>query len=275
MFKFETKNIDGNVGVPAYSHTLLREKTHPYVLIVPVLNEDGRLLMQLASIQAGKFPVDIVIADGGSTDNSTEPSVLFDFGVSSLLVKTGPGKLSGQLRMAFSWCLEQGYLGAITMDGNNKDGAEGILRILEALEEGFDFVQGSRFVPGGKATNTPKIRDFAIRLIHAPITSVASRFRYTDTTNGFRGFSKELISSGDIAIFREIFDTYELIFYLPIRASRLAFKVCEVPVHREYPQEGPTPTKIKGLNSYIKLLRILFSASTGKYNPRRVLPTCK
>ena len=267
MSKFETTNIEGNVGVPAYSHMLLREKTHPYVLIVPVLNEDGRLLKQLASIQAGKFPVDIVIADGGSTDNSTEPNVLFDLGVSSLLIKTGPGKLSGQLRMAFSWCLEQGYLGAITMDGNNKDGAEGILRILEALEEGFDFVQGSRFVPGGIGIRTPIQRLLAIRLIHAPITSMASRYFFTDTTNGFRGHSRNLLSSQHISIFRDVFNTYELIAYLPIAAARNHFRVKEVPVRREYPSNGAVPTKIVGIAGQLNILKILMRAAKGKYKP--------
>ena len=32
------------------------------------------------------------------------------------------------------------------MDGNGKDGADGVFGILSALEDGFDFVQGSRFV---------------------------------------------------------------------------------------------------------------------------------
>jgi len=268
MHKFQTIIVEGTIGVPAYSHTMFREKSHRYALVVPVLNENERLLQQLSSIQAEEFPVDIVIADGGSTDGSTEPNILFELGVSSLLRKTGPGKLSGQLRMAFSWCLKEGYLGVITMDGNNKDGPEGILAIIAALNEGYDFVQGSRFIHGGQAIRTPKIRLAAIKLIHAPITSLAARRHFTDTTNGFRGYSLSLLESTRMSIFRDIFNAYELVFYFPIRASRLGFKVVEVPVRRTYPIAGPTPTKIVGFRAYIKLTRMLIEASFGKFDPK-------
>ena len=266
MSKFETRIFEDVAGVPSYTHTLLRKKSHRYALVLPVLNENGRLQNQLALIHAGKFPVDIVIADGGSTDNATKPNLLFDLGVTSLLTKTGPGKLSAQLRMAFSWCLEQGYLGIITMDGNNKDGPEGIVRILEALEGGFDFVQGSRFIRGGTAIRTPIQRLLAIRLVHAPITSLASRHWFTDTTNGFRGHSKNLLSSPQISIFRDVFNTYELIAYFPIAASKNHFRVKEVPVRREYPSNGAVPTKIVGIAAQLHILKILMRAAQGKYN---------
>ena len=132
----------------------------------------------------------------------------------------------------------------------------------------FDFVQGSRFIRGGSAVHTPMSRYFAIRLIHAPLTSLAAGRRFSDTTNGFRGFSKRLIESDEIGIFRKIFDTYELIFYLPIRAARLGLKTCEVPVRREYPRFGATPTKIVGLKALTNLIWILLLACFGCFNPK-------
>ncbi len=63
-------------------------------------------------------------------------------------------------------------------------------RIIEALQQGVDFVQASRFVPGGAGENTSQSRDFAIRFIHAPMLSLFSGFRWTDTTQGFRAYSR-------------------------------------------------------------------------------------
>jgi len=70
-------------------------------------------------------------------------------------------------------------------------------------------------------------------------------------------------------VFREIFDSYELLFYIPIRASRIGLRVCEVPVKRSYPKSGQIPTKIRGINSYLNLIKILAYAVIGKYNPSK------
>lgn len=67
---------------------------------------------------------DILIVDGGSTDGSLELVSLQAKGVRSLLVKTGVGKLSAQLRCAYAFALDQGYAGIVSIDGNDKDDPE-------------------------------------------------------------------------------------------------------------------------------------------------------
>ena len=109
------------------------------------------------------------------------------------LVKTGPGRLSAQLRMGYAFALMRGYDGVVTIDGNGKDGFDAIPAFLAALDAGYGFVQGSRYVPGGVAERTPLDRAIAVRLIHAPLVSLAAGFRYTDSTNGFRGMSAALL----------------------------------------------------------------------------------
>jgi dolichol-phosphate mannosyltransferase len=255
------------MAVPEYRVDELSGRGHNLALVIPVLNENGRIRRQLAAIQECSPKVDVIVADGGSTDGSVDPVALAGLGVRTLLTKTGPGKLSAQLRMAFQYCLEQGYDGVITMDGNDKDGPEGIAKIAEALDQGCDFVQGSRFVPGGVAQNTPLSRYVAIRALHAPVTSAAARTWYTDTTNGFRGHSRRLLTDPRVAPLRDVFDTYELLAYLPIRAARLGLRVTEVPVRRTYPESEPTPTKITGWSGNTELVRILARAAGGRYNP--------
>ena len=242
-------------------------KVYDWAVVVPVINEGEKLKLQLNRMLPFCVNADIVVADGGSKDNSV--SNLSGI-VRAVLVKQGSGKLSAQLRMAFAWCYEQGYKGVIIIDGNGKDGVEAIPKFIEKLESGFDFVQGSRYVPGGVAINTPIDRHIAVRLLHAPLISMASRFWYTDTTNGFRGFSIKFLTDKRVSTFREIFDTYNLHYYLSIRAPRLGFKVCEIPVTRAYPSSGKTPTKISGMSGRILILKQLFMAVFGLYNPKGV-----
>ncbi|UUZ73811.1 hypothetical protein LP415_12845 [Polaromonas sp. P1(28)-8] len=92
---------------------------------------------------------DIIIVDGGSTDGSLEMESLQKNNVRGLLVKTGAGKLSAQLRCVYAFALDQGYEGIISIDGNDKDDPKAIPRFIEALKQGMDFVQASRFISGG------------------------------------------------------------------------------------------------------------------------------
>ena len=119
-------------------------------------------------------------------------------------------------------------------------------------------MQGSRFIPGGHAINTPKTRYAAVRLIHAPIISAAAHQWFTDTTNAYRAYSREYLTHPDVQPLRDVFMGYELLAYLSIRATQLGLRACEVPVTRAYPASGKTPTK---------MLQVLFAAATGKYNP--------
>lgn len=263
----EPVDVEPGEGVPAYRVTTFREPRHRYALVIPVLNEGDRIRRQLAALDEAGVPADVYLADGGSTDGSTALAELSAAGVTALLVKTGPGKLSAQLRMGFHHVLGLPYDGVVTMDGNGKDGVEGVARIVAALESGLDFVQGSRFVRGGTAENTPLVRHLGVVLVHAPVTSLAARHRFTDTTNGFRGHSRRLLADPRVAIFRAVFDTYELLAYLPIQAARLGYRVGEVPVARRYPASGSTPTKIHGLSGNAQLLRVLAKAATHQYDP--------
>jgi dolichol-phosphate mannosyltransferase len=138
---------------------------------------------------------------------------------------------------------------------------------LEALEQGYDFVQGSRFLPGGLEHNTPLDRKLGAKLVHAPLISVAAGFRYTDTTNGFRAFSTRFLLNPRVQPFRDVFDTYNLHYYLSIKAPRLGFRVKEIAVTRVYPESGPVPSKISGWSGKLEILKLLFLASAGRYDP--------
>ena len=219
----------------------------------------------MAALKVDSF-ADIIIVDGGSTDGSLALPALQQLGVRGLLLKTTPGKLSAQLRCAYAFALDQGYEGIVTIDGNDKDDPEAIGRFIEALRQGADFVQASRFVAGGVAENTPVSRDFAIRFIHAPLLSVSSGFKWTDTTQGFRAYSRKMLLDPQVAVFRDVFTTYELLAYLSYRAPRLGYRCLELPTVRRYPQ-GEVPTKISSVRGNLAVLTVLFRACLGHYNP--------
>jgi len=253
--------------IPTHTTKQLTPKKHKYAVCIPIINEGQKIQKQLQRMKDEHISeiADIIILDGGSTDGSVELEFLREMQVSTLLTKTGSGKLSAQLRMGYSYLLEQGYEGCVTVDGNGKDNVEAIPSFLKELEEGYDFVQGSRFIEGGQAINTPISRYLAVRLIHVPVISVLAGFGYTDTTNGYRGISAKLLSDEQINIFREVFDSYELLFYMSVQAAQKKYRVRELPVTRAYPLKGKTPTKIS-FQAQFQILEMLARLTLGHYD---------
>lgn len=254
--------------VPAYDTSLWLGRQHSWCVIIPVINEGGRIKSLLEKMAALNIPdiADIIIVDGGSTDGSLVLPALQQFGVKGLLVKKAPGKLSAQLRCAYAFALDQSYDGIITIDGNDKDDPVSIPRFIAALKDGVDFAQASRFVAGGIAENTPKSRDLAIRFIHAPMLSLFSGFKWTDTTQGYRAYSRKLLLDPQVAPFRDVFMGYELLAYLSYRAPKLGYRCIELATVRRYPK-GEVPTKISSVKGNLSVLTVLFNACFGVYNP--------
>lgn len=260
--------IKANWVVPEMSVNFWQGKTSDFCVVIPVINEGERIHALLRRMAKEKIAncADIIIVDGGSNDNSLEEKKLRVANVRGVIVKTGMGKLSAQLRCAYAFALEQGYKGIITIDGNNKDDPKDIPNFIRALESGADFVQASRFITGGIAENTPKSRNFAIRYIHAPCLSIASGFKWTDTTQGFRAYSRRILLDPKIAPFRAVFNQYELLAYLSCRVPKLGYSCVELPTVRKYPK-GKIPTKISMMKGNWLVFTTLLNACMGRYNP--------
>ena len=257
-------------GIPKFECMEYQKKTKDYVVLIPIINEGERISKELK--RAKKYQVseyaDIVICDGGSTDGCTEEKNLRSLDVNTLLVKMDVGKQGAQLRMGFWWALKRGYKGIITIDGNNKDSIEDVPRFIEKLKEGYDLIQGSRFVKGGKAINTPFIRTVSVKLIHAPIISLTAHQKFTDTTNAYRAYSARYLTDKRVQPLRDIFMTYELLAYLSVRATQIGMKACEIPVTRAYPKTGKTPTKISFFKGNSELIKILIANARRVYKPK-------
>lgn len=253
--------------VPVYEIKEFFQRKHKYCVGIPLLNEGERIKKELESMKENGISdmADIIIFDGGSNDNSTEINFLESVNVRTLLIKIGEGKQGAQFRMGFDYILNEGYEGIITIDGNNKDGVEYIKDFIAKLDEGYQFIQGSRFIKGGIHKNTPLFRYLAVKLIHAPWISIMSGFHYTDTTSAYRGISSKILLDENINIFRNIFSGYELLFYMSVAVSKLGYKICEIPVSRIYHKNKKTPTKISFVENF-NIIKILYNLNKGVYN---------
>lgn len=254
--------------IPDYDETTFFEKRKKYCLLIPLMNEGERYLNQVKRMKRNKVfeKVDVVVCDAGSNDGTTDKVFLKDSGHRALLTRKGSGRYSTDIKMGYYWALQQGYEGLITVDGNDKDDTFAIDLFIDSLDNGYDYVQGSRFIKGGRGINTPFMRFWAMKLINEPVMTLCAHKHLTDTTNGFRGYSRRFLEDERVLPFRRCFWGYELIYYLPIRSCRLGFNVCEVPVTRAYPK-GETPSKVGGIKGNLYQLSILHHCIWKHYNP--------
>ena len=68
-----------------------------------------------------------------------------------------------------------------------------------------------------------------------------------------------------IAPFRDVFLTYELLAYLSYRAPQLGYRCLELPTIRRYPK-GEVPTKISSFKGNFSVLQVLVKTCFEKYN---------
>ncbi len=232
---------------------------------------DSRVLVSLFAYNEGdklrellqRFPVrrpyDVLIVDDGSTDGSVpaDPGP----GIVVLSNERNQG-LGASIRRAFRHALEKGYDAIVIMAGNGKDDPNEIERLLEPLGRGFDFVQGSRFLPGGHFSNMPFYRLVATKYVHPIVFSLLAGARVTESTNGFRAFKTSILRDPRINWEQDWLNTYELEQYVHFKTVRLGYRRTEVPVSKVYPTTGEY-TKVKAITGWWSMLKPLIWLALG------------
>ena len=234
-------------------------------ILVPCLNEGERLIKTVSDLEnelGNDF--DLILIDGGSTDGSIKQVISTPLKILQSVLITNAGKgLSFDLHAGFKEVLDK-YEYVITLDGNNKDDVRNLRNIFDfASSNKIDFVQGSRFRPGGISQNLPLDRYIGIKFFISPIISIASRKIFTDPSNQCRIFSKKAINllvKVDISRFKR----YDYFFFIPIRLSRSHYLTSEFPVTRSYPRTGKIPTHISKSRYFMIGLDLVRMAITHK-----------
>jgi len=167
------------------------------------------------------------------------------------------------VRQIIKYAKENGYTAVFFVSGNNKDVPGDLQKLKEGLEEGFDVVQGSRYLPSGVAGgDMPLYRRIATR-IHPFLFSLLCRRRITDSTNGFRALRLSLLEDKRINIDQPWLDRYEMEPYLFYKAVTLGYRIKEVPVSKIYPPRCEGQTKMAPVSGWWSILRPLFLLGLG------------
>jgi len=210
---------------------------HSIVAIIPVYNEVGKIGKVLSRFHRCVVDEVCVVLDQSTQDVLKEIRESVErVDVPVHVIKNSSRRGIGYaIKEGLQYAMESGYDIAVVMAGNGKDDPREIPRLLKPiLKEGYDYVQGSRFLPGGKRVKNPFLRGVFSR-IYPFFWTLLTNVRCTDVTNGFRAYKLKIFLDKRIDIWQSWLDSYELEYYIHYKVITLGYKMREVPVSKVYP----------------------------------------
>jgi len=228
------------------------EASKKYLLGICSYNEGDKIRRVIEKFNEYDF-YDVLVIDDGSTDGSMARLVsLPDI---RLIRNERPMGAGYGTRQIIDYAGQKGYEAAIFVSGNDKDDANDVLALVQAIEDGADFVQGSRYLPGGGYGNMPMYRRVTTQFVHPWLFSLLCRRRISDSTNGFRAVRISLCRDKRMDLTQSWLNAYELEPYLFYKAVKLGYKVVEVPVRKFYPSKAEGYTKMRPFSGWWSILR--------------------
>lgn len=230
------------------------------IAMAPVLNEEKKI-GEVVRRTPRPLVDEMLVIDDGSTDRSAE--VARELGARVLPLGRVVG-VGAALRAGYREAVKGGFDVAVVMAGNNKDAPEEIPLLLDPIvDEGAAFVQGSRFLKADANFGPmPFYRKIATRM-HPLLFSLVAGKWVTESTNGFRAVTREVLEDPEIDLEQSWLDEYELEPYLYLRALRRGYKTAEVPVTKVYPPKSLGQTKMKPITGWWSILRPLVLIGLG------------
>lgn len=154
------------------------------LIIVPAYNEQDNILKLVEELH--NYDYDFLVINDCSSDNTK--FLLDSNNVNHLDLPVNLG-LAGVTRAGFRYAKDNDYDCAVCVDGDGQHLPEYISTLVKEIEEGNDYVVGSRFVSEKKPVSA---RMLGSRLICLMITLKTGK-KVTDPTSGMRALGKKVI----------------------------------------------------------------------------------
>jgi len=220
------------------------------IITIPAYNEEPTIVKVIDEIKEAmektRYEYQILVLDDGSSDKTAYLSKKAGAVVYSNKRNIG---LVATFREEIKQCLALKADIIVHTDADGQYVASSIPRLIEKIEQGYDLVLGSRFL--GRIEHMPlmkRLGNYAFAIVLSQLT----RTRLTDTTTGFRAFTKNLAEN--IQYINTFTYTQEQI----IKAAKQNFKIAEIPITTRRTRESKLFKNSfeYALKAWINILRI-------------------
>jgi glycosyltransferase involved in cell wall biosynthesis len=228
------------------------------LVVIPAYNEEESLPAVLKELAEQTPEHDVLVISDGSADRTAE--VARDAGAHVAVLPFNLG-IGGALRTGFAFACRQGYDRAVQFDADGQHDPLAIQALLDRLDAGADMVVGSRFAEGGAVTyDVSWARRRAMRFLER-LVRLLVRQRFTDTSSGFRAFSRPMLEYFAETYPVEYMDSVEAL----VLACNAGFRVEEVAVNMRGRTGGaPSTRRIKLVYYYVRLVVVLVVSTTSR-----------
>jgi glycosyltransferase involved in cell wall biosynthesis len=221
------------------------------LIAIPAFNEARSLPGTLAELSACMPGCHVVVVSDGSRDATA--SVARSTGAAVLELPFNLG-IGGALRTAFQYAVLRGYDCAVQFDADGQHDPRDIAKLVEGLDRGLDLVIGSRFATDGEVTypiSATRLR--SMRILRSLVKALVGE-TFTDTTSGFRAFSRQMLEYFAETYPVEYLDSVEAL----VLACNAGFATGEVPVRiRSRSYGAPSTQSVRLAYYYLRLLVVM------------------
>lgn len=232
----------------------MSKTNHPFIILLPVLNEGENIRTICAQIEALNLNVAIVfvVTTLNAQDNT-------DIEIINSLQTENPNIyfLANQQR-GLGIALKQGmkhiqdnfdYQHLITMDADGSHDPSIIPGLLRA-GHGVDLIIASRYVPGGLTTDWPRSRNWGSILVNKLFANICQT-KTCDLTSGFRIYSHQAITKINLSEMKSRGYVWQIeMLYRFIQAG---CSIMESPMTFKNRQVGKSKLKLNDILEYLRL----------------------
>ncbi len=199
------------------------------LVVIPTYNESENIERVLRRIRDALPDATVLVVDDGSPDGTADlaEKVGKEIGQIELLRRTEKAGLGSAYRAGFRWGLDRGYDACVEMDADLSHDPGALPGLVAPLEQGFELVVGSRYVPGGTIPNWAWHRRLISRGGNVYAATLLG-LGVNDSTSGFRAYAAPLLRR--IALDKIRADGYGFQIEMTYQAKRAGSPIVEVPI---------------------------------------------
>jgi len=217
-------------------------------VVIPARNEAKSLPHVLSKLPS--WVHEVILVDGLSVDDTSRVAKM-ELPAIRIVEQTGKGK-GNALREGFVACTGDVVV-ALDADGSMDPGEMG--RFVGVLAEGYDYVKGSRMLPGASSTDLTLLRT-AGNWIFRTLTNILNGSRYSDLCYGYFAFRRGTVDALDLRS-----DGFEIETEINIRAHRAGLRIAEVASCESERHHGSS--QLHALRDGLRILFTICRASLG------------